>query len=91
MRASARKRRWVAVVVAIIAVCVLVSRRPALPGSLGVMATELRVGMSRDEAVGVIRAGQTADETAAAIFDATTVYPRSQEDPRDRSPGAGES
>ena len=28
---------------------------PELPGSMGVMAAELRVGMSRDEAVAVIR------------------------------------
>lgn len=55
MSASARKRRWATALVALIAVGVLASRRPALPGSLGVMAAEVRVGMSRDEAIAVIR------------------------------------
>ena len=34
----------------------MASRRLELPGSLGVMAAELRVGMSRDQAIATIRA-----------------------------------
>lgn len=62
MRASARKRWWAAMVVVVIAVGVLASWPPALPGSLGIMAAELRVGMSRDKAVGVIRAAYAGRE-----------------------------
>ncbi|WP_171473734.1 hypothetical protein [Frigoriglobus tundricola] len=46
----------------IAAVGILGSRRPELPGSLGVVCAELRVGMSQEEAVARIRAAYLSRE-----------------------------
>lgn len=58
MNKTILERRWFRLAVVLVAVAtlaVLSARRPKLPGSLGGMAGKLHVGMSRDEAVIVMR------------------------------------
>ncbi len=59
MSEIARKRKWVKrvalLLLAAAVMCTLGSQRPRLPGSLGVIAAQVRVGMSQDEAIALIR------------------------------------
>ncbi len=50
------KHRWFkrGLLLLVLVACVLGSRRPKLPGSLGAIAAEVRVGMSRDEVVALM-------------------------------------
>lgn len=67
MSGTTRKRLWVRLAIFLVPaftiVCVFGARQPELPGSLGVIATEVRVGMSQDEAAAVIRSAYFGRES----------------------------
>lgn len=75
MSGTTWKQRWcrrgALLVLTFTVVCVLGARQPELPGSLGVMATEVRVGMSQDEAAAAIRSAYFGRERR---WDSPRIY-----------------